>query len=140
MTYDLNGERHWIDAEEVEAIERSGKPHRAQDYAEGHNASGYFDITQDLMSVSIRLMDQRTGQTTVGGSPAVDIDKLLKMHVIDRSRPIHLKGYKCSGPRGNGIRRELSAGMMSEVAYIRPRSLCANCAKKLKAFTPPRAW
>lgn len=45
LFYDLNGRRHEISHDEVEAIERTGTPHRVQDYAAGMHGRGYVDVS-----------------------------------------------------------------------------------------------
>ena len=67
--YDFNGETHRIMASEIEAIERSGPPHRAHDYADGHHGRGYFDITAESLSLTSRLMRERPGAVEAGLRP-----------------------------------------------------------------------
>lgn len=69
LSYDFNGRWHRISHDEVAAIERSGPIHSVQHYAAGHFGRGYFDITAESLSLTVRLMRERPGMTEVGAMP-----------------------------------------------------------------------
>ena len=125
MTYEFGGILHEITREEIDAIERSGPPHDVQHYADGHFGRGYFDITQELMSDTVRLIRSRPGQTKVGAFP-IDVRKEL-LFLTNRSS-IHLRGYNC------GTSSTTPLYVVDDTAFGEALSMsmkvCLHCAKR----------
>lgn len=80
-TYKFMGQEHVISGDEIFAIERSGAPHRVQDYADakrGHELGrGYFDMTQESVSLAMSSMCERPGKTESKVLP-------LRTHITER--------------------------------------------------------
>ena len=132
MTYEFGGILHEVTREEIDAIERSGPPHDVQHYADGHFGRGYFDITQELMSDTVRLIRSRPGQTRVGKFP---IDVRRELSILSDRSAIHLRGYDC------GTHSKSPLYFVDDYAFGEALSMsmkvCLHCERKFSEMSHP---
>ena len=64
--YTFNGVTHTMSGAEAEAIERSGPPHRVQDYAMSVGSETFCDHARGALALGARLMSERPGAIEPG--------------------------------------------------------------------------
>lgn len=131
-TYTFNGTVHTMSDAEAEAIERSGQPHRVQDYALGMVRVCFGDHTPGSLKIGVLLMDERPGQTEPGEFPIQPPHKkrplgrwasMHRFHCADRFR-----GFKpACGIRSYSLDDVLPVKAFRAAALDMP--ICQKCAK-----------
>ena len=131
-TYTLNGVTHTMSDAEAEAIERSGTPHRVEDYATVMTDWTFGEHPHGWRALVERLMDERPGQTEPGEFPIQPPHKkrplgrwasMHRFHCADRFR-----GFKpACGIRAYSLDDVLPVKAFRAAALDMP--ICQKCAK-----------
>ena len=127
MKYEFEGQTHWIRADEVRAIERSGMLHRVQDYAMGMHGTAYPGVGG--LGTAVQRMRSRVGATAPGMFPVESMTRSSgNVLIATTSKLIHLKHYYCCfAPNG---RLEVDNAAFALMIERRPDRACVRCSAK----------